>query len=380
MALTLITGLPGHGKTLYCLWRWRAEAEKEGRQVYHNGIPGLNIPGWQTWEVEKWQQLPPGAVFIVDEAQFAFPVTGRGQTPEWVQKLAVHRHSGVDLVVLTQDPMLLDVFVRKLIDRHFHVVRKFGTTFATIHEFVNGVRDNVAKNKKDSIRHEWKYPPEVYTWYKSAELHTVKRSIPMRVWILCALPLLTAGLAYYGWSILKSTSASSTASEHTPAAVHAPGAPGRSGVDSWSGRGGRDRQTPAEYAESYTPRIPGLAHTAPVYDEVTRPAQAPYPAACVLMRGVCRCYTQQATRLDVPHQLCVDIAQGGYFVAWERPAVQAVPVSSQARPIEQQGPGLIGINAGGSPAAPPPQQVAAADLPAQVPPVRRPIHQDPTRP
>lgn len=188
MPITLVTGLPGHGKTLYTLARFKPEAEKAGRPVFHNSIPGLAIPGWQTWEVEKWQDLPPGALLVVDEAQFAFPVTGRGQTPEWVQKLATHRHLGLDVIVITQNPMLLDAFVRRLVDRHFHVVRKFGTRFATVYEFVNGAKEDVAKSRGDGIRHEFRYPTEVYGWYKSAELHTVKSRIPARVWMLLVLP------------------------------------------------------------------------------------------------------------------------------------------------------------------------------------------------
>jgi len=39
--------------------------------------------------------------------------------------------------------------------------------------------------------------------------------------------------------------------------------------------------TPADYAAAYTPRIAGLPHTAPVYDEVTKPVVAPYPVACI---------------------------------------------------------------------------------------------------
>jgi hypothetical protein len=34
-------------------------------------------------------------------------------------------------------------------------------------------------------------------------------------------------------------------------------------------------QTPKEYVESFEPRIPGLAYTAPVYDEVTKVVEAP---------------------------------------------------------------------------------------------------------
>lgn len=327
MPITMVTGLPGHGKTLYSLSRWKPEAEKEGRPVFHNNIPGLNIPGWQVWDVQKWEELPAGAILVVDEAQFAFPVTGRGQTPQWVQNLATHRHKGVDLVVITQDPMLVDPFVRRLVDRHFHVVRKFGTKWATIHEFANGVRDNVSKNRKDSIRHEWRYQKEVYSWYKSSELHTVKRRIPMRVWLgvgMIPLFLVFAGIAYYR---LKPENAARLISGNSDQVETKQGTslPGQSGVPP----GRRDQAlSPLEYAAAYQPRVSGLAHTAPVYDEVTKPVQAPYPAACVSMRSVCRCYTQQGTRLDTGDEICKQIVAGGFFVAWNQPVAQAVPTQA----------------------------------------------------
>ena len=49
--------------------------------------------------------------------------------------------------------------------------------------------------------------------------------------------------------------------------------------------------TAAEYVDSHKPRIAGFAHTAPRYDDVTKPLVAPYPAACMVMAGECRCYS-----------------------------------------------------------------------------------------
>jgi len=343
MPITLVTGLPGHGKTLYTLARWKPEAEKAGRPVFHNNIPGLAIPGWQPWEVEKWQDLPAGSLLVVDEAQFAFPVTGRGQTPDWVQKLATHRHLGLDLVVITQNPMLLDAFVRRLVDRHFHVVRKFGTKFATIYEFVNGVKDDVAKNRGDGIRHEFRYPAEVYGWYKSAELHTVKSRIPARVWMLLVLPVLFIVLLWVGYQRMNPDARLKQTQD-------ALGIAGQTGVKQGTapqsfgqpvGARGQERMSPAEYAAAHTPRLEGLPHTAPIYDGVTQPQQAPYPAACIASTKRCQCYSQQGTRLDMRDQLCRQLADGGFFVAWTAAGerVQASGSPAPAAPARQAAPG-----------------------------------------
>ncbi|MFG6485218.1 zonular occludens toxin domain-containing protein [Roseateles sp. BYS78W] len=360
MPITLVTGLPGHGKTLYTLARWKAEAEKAGRPVFHNSIPGLQIPGWQPFEVKDWEQLPAGALLIVDEAQFAFPVTGRGQTPPWVQQLATHRHKGLDFIVITQNPMLLDSFVRKLVDRHFHVVRKFGTHFATIYEYVNGVKEDVSKNRGDGIRHEFRYPKDVFTWYKSAELHTVKRRIPARVYLLLVLPVIFGILCWIGYHRMSPEFAAEQARKSTPEATAPPAQVAEGPVGrARSGAGDRGGQmTPAEYAAAYTPRIEGLPHTAPIYDGVTQPQQAPYPAACIANAKRCQCYSQQGTRLDMNEQLCRQLADGGFFVAWTPAGERVQRAQDQTRQRElqsgQEQPAYTPTN------APPPQFVAQA--------------------
>lgn len=322
MAITLVTGLPGHGKTLYALQWVRDLAAREGRPVFYSGIRDLKLP-WQEFKPEDWRELEPGAIFVIDECQACFPVRGRGQPPEWIEELAKHRHRGIDFVVITQNPMLMDSFVRRLVDRQFHLVRKFGTHFATVHEYPNGVKENVAASREGSIRHEWRYPKDVFELYKSAELHTVKRRVPARLWLLLAAPLVVLGCVWALWRNFKEKTEAPPAPE---AAASAPaGSPAAPKLGSGPGAG------PAlDLVAAHHPRVPGLAYTAPVYDTVTAPTQAPYPAACVATQARCQCYTQQGTRLDMPEQLCRDIAERGFFVAWQAPAAQAVPVKAVA--------------------------------------------------
>ncbi|MEH0165563.1 zonular occludens toxin domain-containing protein [Roseateles microcysteis] len=327
MPITLITGLPGHGKTLYALARWKDSAIKEGRPVFHNSIRGLNIPGWQEWPAEDWEKLPAGAIMVIDECQKPFPVRGRGEPPPHINNLATHRHLGLDFVVITQNPMLMDSFVRRLVDRHFHVVRKFGTHRATIHEFPNGVKENVASSRDGSIRHEWKYPKDVFDLYQSAELHTVKRRIPMRVWILLALPVVLAALVWFAYHRMKP--------ENVQARMDAQAGITADQRQSMGGNNQRPAQretlTPVQYAQAHTPRVDGLPHTAPIYDEVTKPTQAPYPAACIANKDKCRCYSQQGTALEMVEDLCRRIADGGFFIAWQQQAVHAVPTHNERK-------------------------------------------------
>lgn len=333
MPITLITGLPGHGKTLYALSRYRhiheAPPKGEARPVFHasgqsdkakrseiHGIPDLALP-WDAIDPLQWAQCPANSVVVIDEAQFVFgPRAGRSEPPEYVAQLATHRHLGVDLVLITQHPKLLDPFVLRLVDRHFHVIRKFGTAWATVHEFANGVRETVDRSRKDSIRHDWRYPKDVFSLYKSAEVHTVKARIPAKVFVMLGMIPLAIGFGLYAAYRLNPANAAHSAKPGTgqSGSDQAASAPGAASA----GAPGQRPSSAGVWASSLTPRVAGLPHTAPAYDRLTVPVEAPYPAYCVDLgpHYQCKCYSQRGTNLDAPRATCESIAKGGFFAYW----------------------------------------------------------------
>ena len=270
---------------------------------------------------------------VVDEAQFSFPTRGRGAPDPWVEKHTTHRHLGIDFVVITQNPMLLDSYVRRLVDRHFHVVRKFGTHNVTIHEFANGCKENVGTSREGSIRHEWRFPKAVFELYKSAELHTVKSRVPMRVYIMLLTPLLFVVLAYFAYQRLNPVAQQKRIDDQMGiTALSGEKNPSRVGPSGSPAGPNREGLSPLEYAQAFAPRVEGLPHTAPVYDEVTKPVSAPYPAACIASAAKCVCASQQGTRLDTPESLCRQIANGGFFIAWNQQPINAIPLSDRPQP------------------------------------------------
>lgn len=323
--IELITGLPGNGKTLYALNRVKERADKESRPVYYSGISDLALP-WIECDPQKWMDCPPNSIIVIDECQRVFRPRMHGtKVPDFVEALETHRHKGVDIVLITQHPMLVDSNVRRLVGLHFHVVRKFGTQAATVHEW-GSVKENCDKNRDESTRHEFKYPKDSYSWYKSAEVHTHKARIPARVWVLLAVVLAVPSVGYYEWRAMKHRmdGDGAAASSALPAAS-VPGV-GIGGVP-------RAPKVDPNGLDQYKPRVPGLAYTAPVYDKVTQPTKAPYPAACVQSKNHCQCYSQQATKLDVPADMCGAIVQGGYFLAWdERRGRGDLPAGVPVRP------------------------------------------------
>lgn len=311
MAIELVTGLPGNGKTLHTLARVKAWAEKDNRPVYYSGIRDLMLP-WTEIDPEKWYDCPANSIIVIDECQRVFrPRSFGSNVPEYVSRLETHRHQGLDIVLITQHPMLCDPSIRRLAGKHLHVVRKFGMAAATIHEW-GSVRENCDKpsGRADSVKHHWKYDKSAYQFYKSAETHTVKRNIPFRLYVLFVfIPLILAFLGYRFYSSVRSKTTTAPAASASGARAQTLRAP-----SSKDQPGYLDPVADArKYVFERSPRVAGLAHTAPIYDDVTRPTTAPVPAACIQVRGVCKCFSQQATALDVHPDQCRAIVAGGYF-------------------------------------------------------------------
>lgn len=322
--ITLITGLPGNGKTLYAIATVKQWSEQDNRPVYYSGIADLNLP-WIEIEPEKWFECPKNSIIVIDECQRVFrPRNAAKLTPEHVEKLETHRHLGVDIVLITQHPTLAESNVRRLVGRHLHVVRKFGGEKATIHEWmqVNEACDKPA-GKSSSIKHHWSFDKSVYAYYKSAEVHTVKKSVPLRYYFLFAAPVLILAAFVYMYFFVQRQK---TKAPDNPPVASAQQSFARQ--DSTSGSSSKPSYLNAaddakQYVYERTPREDGLQHTAPRYDELTKPTKVPVPAACIVTRQQgCRCYSQQATPLAVPKDMCLSIVKNGYFEDFDR-SVQA---------------------------------------------------------
>ena len=334
----LRTGANGSCKTLFTLADVRKLQIESGRPVCVNGRFKLKPEkmlefGWKVIEFKDWEAQDDGTIFLIDECHNDLPVRPNGsEVPRPVRMLAEHRARGFDFFLLTQHPMNIDSFVRKLIGApgwHQHLKRRFGGSDTTSVLQWDAVRvdcekDGSGKSAQVVAR---KQPKEVYTWYDSASLHTAKVRIPKQVFILGALVVIVPLLAWFGLSKLRGI----THKPDAPAAA----APGQlANVPFMPGQGapGEKRvMSQSEYLASYGERLQGFAYSAPRYDEVTKPTTAPYPAACVKMGSKCGCYSQQATRLPVPEAICLQIVQTGFFLDWQagaNPGSQAAPAQS----------------------------------------------------
>lgn len=310
----LITGLPGNGKTLYSLWHIRERAKKENRQVYISGVPNLAIPDWNQIDEEQakdWHSLPDGSIIVIDEAQRIFrPRAGRGEPPPHVANLETHRHKGFDIYLITQHPSLIDQNVRRLSGTHRHIQRTFGLSRAVIHEW-GEVHLDCELRRTDSSKTVWNYPKDVYSLYKSAELHTHKAQLPKQVWYIVICVAILVALSVFLYQRISARASGDAPGTENKAPAKSPAS------DLTAKSSGRDEPlTTDEYIAALTPRIPNLPHTAPRYDKITEATDAPYPVGCFTVGDKCKCVTQQGTPFKTTPDICQNFVRNGFFKDW----------------------------------------------------------------
>lgn len=319
--LYLRTGANGSCKTLFTLKDVREMQLKELRPVCYNGRFKLKPEkqaefGWKLIDFKDWQAEPDGTIFLMDECHLDLPKRPNGSAvPAYVSKLAEHRARGFDFFLLTQHPSNLDSFVTKLVGSpgwHQHLKRAFGASNMTSvlqWSAVNNTceKDGSGRSAQVTMRPQ---PKEVYEWYDSAELHTGKRKIPKQFWmVVVGVPVALSMMFMAGKLMWDRT-------HKAPAPPVGAAAAGGS-IAGAPGAAREHVSTPAEYADSYKPRIAGLMHTAPAYDKLTEPKRVPVAAACVSMASKgCKCFTQDATPYPIDQAMCESLVQHGTFYAF----------------------------------------------------------------
>ena len=187
--LRLISGLPGAGKTQYAI----AEALKEKRPVYFcNMSIGENKPaGWTQHDFKEWGSLPAGSLLLVDEVQDYALAEGK-QADEWVRELAKHRHHGIDIWLITQDPKQMHAYLRRLVGDWHDLVRIFGQNAATV-----SIRDKCDEKRPVIQSRIYRYDKKVWALYKSATVHTSHGRVPFK--LVAGVLAVAVGLGVVVW-------------------------------------------------------------------------------------------------------------------------------------------------------------------------------------
>jgi len=370
--IELITGTPGAGKTTYAVaTRLAAEVKRTvpiepetcaklgldvgtviQRRLVVAGIRGLSIEherlphlltrdASSSAEVEKWnallpgsegdpvhQRLPgepvrdvpailqnwwlwcrPGDLIVVDEAQFVMPRGTLGRKPPyWLQAMEVHRHYGVDFLLITQHPQLIDTTVRALVGLHRHVRAVMGSSVCMVYTW-----DHASNPERygTSTKGTFVRRRSHYRLFHST-VAVVKPPSAGR-WGLVVAPLLLAvglgGLAFkvHGWT--KGGGPSSSAAAASAAADSSAVVAG----DSREPRPGR-RGRPAGFVD-----VPDLA-------------------GCFAQGSACRCMSREGAWVAVEASMCrLTSSSFDGLVKWAPRPVPAEVAAPAARPASSPG-------------------------------------------
>lgn len=329
--ITLITGVPGSGKSLHAVSdllvpMQGAEIEHEGakvKRILHTNIKNLlldhvhidkeDLLRWPEW-------CKPGDLICFDEVQEVWRPRSMGaQTPDSIAKLETHRHMGVDFVIITQHPMLLDQNIRRLVGRHLHVRRVANMPLAVVYEWDHASNPSMVKSAITT--RPWRYPKSAYKLYKSAEAHTKQpRRLPFALLVLLVA---VVGLGYGVYTMqdrLSERYGSKPANAAVASAVNgSPGAPVASRT-----------VLPGVLPVS----LPVLASALPV---VVAQALNERPLGCIANNQKCSCYDQTGYLVPMTLQACQVAAVSMSYIVRETstPSRLALPAPTSANTEKQ---------------------------------------------
>lgn len=310
--IILQTGVPGSGKTASAVALLMSDetythfTDKDGvkkqRPLFINGIPELQIPHQELLDAQIKEQplqdfLPYGALVVIDEAQRLMGTRpAASKVPQFIEALAMHRHHGLDILLITQHPSFLDPFVRKLVQRHMHIsIKPVGRKLYEWNECVD--QPDAQMNINRAIERQFIVPKKAFGVYKSAEVHTkVSRRIPrVMIFMLFFIPF----MIWFGFKVFErmenkykgdnaASEPATLAESNDPNAVNTLNAANHYNAPI----------SQSLTAQMYVPTLPEKPESKPLYDTVRQVRQYERIAGCIAGgKSECTCYSDQATKL-----------------------------------------------------------------------------------
>lgn len=193
MAIHLISGVPGAGKTLRAVYTMveLLRTEHGADRPFFGNVNGLK---GQAPVPDEWMDVPDGSLILIDEVQQRWRrYRVSGEPPPEIAALETHRHRGIDFILTCQNPSQLTTDVRALVDTHEHLMRKGKLSGAVVWRWEGVCHTNPVTHKRDADCEAsiWRYPKWVFDQYESAVMHTGKRRLP-RILVIAPVVLLGA--------------------------------------------------------------------------------------------------------------------------------------------------------------------------------------------
>lgn len=181
--ITLVTGTPRSGKTLWCIEElFKYLLAKEQRPIFCD-IAGFNANTVQL-SPDDWRTVPDNSVIFYDECQFKKEFSSRFKgDSDMILELTTHGHRGIDIYFITQGTRYMNSDIFPLVGQHVHVHNAFNSKTASLLYKFRTVQTNLSKsNMRDAEdKLTWRYPEHLYDTYKSASVHNKKRQWPKKL-------------------------------------------------------------------------------------------------------------------------------------------------------------------------------------------------------
>lgn len=268
--------------------------------------------------------FPVGSVIIVDEALEIYPPrAAAAKMPVHIEGLNTLRHFGLTLILITQNPVYLDPFVKGLISKHIHVDRK--QIGSRLYEWTSLQTSFNQHTFSQAYSEVYKPDKRVFGLYKSSAKHIkFEKSISWYWYLFFICPILLGVALYFFYDKLDAMSGKDDLRvSSAPAAVVAPpvaSAPVSSfdGGGDFGGASVPAKEVVGGKVGDYVPRVDSLPETKPIYDNLRVPVNMETVAGCVKTVDTCNCYTEQGTKVYASHKNCVYWAQNGVFQVYRR--------------------------------------------------------------
>ncbi|MER0172142.1 MAG: zonular occludens toxin [Nitrosomonas sp.] len=311
MSITLITGKPGSGKTVFALSGYIKPELQKGRIVYTNGIPDLKFQHIELTneDLNRWDEREPvegrkgvyelttikeDALIVVDEAADVWPALHLKTIPEFLQYLRKHRKHAIDFLLLTQDPHFLHPHVLLNVDRHIHLVTDWRGTYS--YEWPEYcVNPIMPSNQARAVSKPYKLDKSVFSEFYSATKHLPKqkRSIPKMVYAAIFMLFAVPAMGYMSYATISSklenpigvnlAKLDETKTEETA----------KQGVDSPK--------------TGMVPVVQPATDNTPVKQSLSMLSESvdwDQVAACMSSKSHCVCYGHKAQRLNIDPNTC----------------------------------------------------------------------------
>lgn len=274
----------------------------------HELVDGKVIP-IQCTIFNWWLWCEPGDFLAFDEVQYVIPRGTMGRVPPfYIKAMEIHGHYGVDFLLITQHPQLIDMTIRSLVNPHRHV--RAVSIFAAASKLLFGgvacavyVWDHASNPERYTTAYKERFirKPEFFKLYHSTVAVTKQPAASAKIFYIAPLVLIACGYALYDTFKPKAAPPKPSALMSSAVASPVPTAP------------------PARTAARG--QLAGFV-------------DVPKLSGCYAQGSSCTCYDVDGMKVSIAYEMC-KISSVSYdgLIRWEkRPApVPAVPPPVPAR-------------------------------------------------